>query len=64
MVYILNCRPVYPISSLDGTILLIEYRNTIMFYLFTEIVFLVVLNNLLGDLFSQEEESSQARAVS
>ena len=47
MVYIINFRPVYPISS----------------QLSTEIVFqLFYCKSFLKDLFSQAEESTQARA--
>ena len=48
VVYILNCRPVYPISSLDGTILLIETKLCSNYL--PKSVFLVVLYHFLRNL--------------
>ena len=56
-----NYTTVYPISSLDGTISLIETKLCPNYVLKSG--FLVCLNHFLRDLFSQAEEFSQARAV-
>ena len=58
VVYILNCRLIYPISSLDGTISLIETKLSPSYLMKS------IFSCFLWDLFSKAEESSQVRAVS